>query len=114
MDERVLLRVIFVASLLLAGCAVSQTRSADANYVTSYYDRNHDGIVDVEYHHHRYATDSDWALIDTHFLGHFDTKALLLVYRRDMAVLPIPLPQNVSITTGQPPLSISSDQPELG
>ncbi len=103
---------IFIAALfLLAGCANSPGPSPDSNYVITYYDRNQDGIVDVEFHHHRYATDSDWALIDTQFRGHFDLKSILGYARTDTSGLPIAVPRNVAITPGQPPLSIPSDRP---
>ncbi len=40
-------------------------------YRITYYDRNHDGEVDLEIHQAD-ATDSDWGLTDTDFKGYYD------------------------------------------
>jgi hypothetical protein len=55
---------ILVAALLVDGC----TRQN----VVSYYDRNHDGVVDFELHDDPGYAHAQWGLIDTDFDGRYD------------------------------------------
>lgn len=84
----------------------------DPRYVTIYYDRNQDGIVDVEYHRLPGGADTNWALVDTKFHGHFDLKIELGVARKETRVS-FSVPRNVPIRPGKPPLWIPSDHPTL-
>ena len=95
---------MFFAVALLASCAPTSPLP-EQHWVTRYYDRNHDGIVDFEIHtlgrgHH----DAAWALSDTKFSGRYDQRVhwgiVLEKTRVDIAV-----PKNVPITPGRPPAS---------
>jgi hypothetical protein len=41
-------------------------------YVVTYYDRNHDGIVDLEFHHAPGWGDADWGFIDSDYDAEYD------------------------------------------
>jgi hypothetical protein len=69
-------------------------------YVITYYDRNHDGEVDLEIHQAD-ATDSDWGLIDTDFKGSYDSLWVNGVQGRSYPVH-VPIPGGVSITKEVP------------
>ena len=69
-------------------------------YVITYYDRNHDGEVDLEIHQAD-ATDSDWGLIDTDFKGSYDSLWVNGVQGRSYPVQ-VPIPGGVSITKEVP------------
>jgi hypothetical protein len=105
--HRVLLAV-FVAHL--AGCVAGETGPNNRVYVVTYYDRNHDGIVDLELHHLPGGADTDWALIDTRFSGHYDKEILMGIATQIRPVFFTPVPRNVPITSGRPPVWIP---PEL-
>jgi len=89
---------------LLAACASHDTPPAE-RWVVTYYDRNHDGIVDFELHTLGSGhADADWALSDTKFRGRYDLRihwGYVLEKRR----VDIPVPKGVNITPGQPPVS---------
>jgi hypothetical protein len=74
--------------------------SEGPRYVVTYYDRNHDGEVDLEIHRAD-ATDSDWGLIDTGFKGSYDTLWVNGVQGRSYPVQ-VPIPDGVSITKEVP------------
>jgi hypothetical protein len=92
--------------LLLASCASSDqstSRDIEKRYVTTYYDRNHDGRVDFELHDIPGAADAAWALSDTKFRGRYDLRLKFgYVFERERVDLPVP--KNVQITPGQPPV----------
>ena len=84
------LAVLSFVTLLLAACASSEDqaerrrveaedqaerRRAEAQYVVKYYDRNHDGVVDLEFHDIPGAMDAAWALVDTKFRGRYDSES---------------------------------------
>jgi hypothetical protein len=74
------------------------------NYVITYYDRNHDGVVDFELHHLPGGADADWALSDTKFRGRYDLRiawSFTLVREK----VDMPVPKDVKITPGGPPVS---------
>jgi hypothetical protein len=98
---------LFLLSLLAAGC-VSQDEAMrqqlEKQYAVKYYDRNHDGIVDLEFHDIPGAMDAAWALIDTKFKGRYDLRdqwSVALTQER----VDIPVPRNVHITPGKPPVN---------
>jgi len=56
--------LILVAALALGACSRQS--------VVTYYDRNHDGVVDFELHDDPGYAHARWGLIDTHFDGRYD------------------------------------------
>jgi hypothetical protein len=100
--------VVFSCALaLLGGCAGPSAKIPleESHWVTTYYDRNHDGVVDFELHTLGTGhVDADWALSDTNFRGRYDLRihwGFVLEKKR----VDIPVPKNVKITPGQPPVS---------
>ena len=70
------------------------------SYVVTYYDRNHDGEVDLEIHKAN-ATDSDWGLTDVHFTGAYDSLWVNGVQGRSYPV-DVPIPGGVPIAKEVP------------
>ena len=66
----------------------------------TFYDRNGDGVVDFELHHHLRSDDTDYAFCDTQFRGRYDLK---INYNPFNSPEPIdrPVPTGVKITAGQ-------------
>jgi hypothetical protein len=90
---------------LLASCAPSSNVLPQEHWVTTYYDRNHDGIVDFELHTlGRGRADADWALSDTKFRGRYDVR-IHWGYVLEKKRVDLPAPKNVSINPGQPDVS---------
>ena len=90
-----------LASLFLS-CA-SHDVLPPGYWTVTYYDRNHDGIVDYELHTlGRGMADADWALIDTHFTGRYDLR-IHWGYVLEKKKVDIPVAKNVQITPGKPP-----------
>jgi hypothetical protein len=101
------MRLLFpfaVSVALLSGCAVPDT--PERSYVTTYYDRNDDGIVDFELHDIPGAADAAWALSDTNFDGRNDVR-LKFGYAFERFPADSPVPTNVPITKGKPPVFTS-------
>ena len=74
------------------------------DYVITYYDRNHDGVVDFELHHLPGGADADWALSDTKFRGRYNLRiawSFTLVREK----VDMPVPKDVEITRGKPAVS---------
>ena len=92
-------------SVLLYGCASHSSERAlaevDKRYVLTYYDRNHDGRVDLEFHHLPDGADADWAYCDTKFRGRYDLK-IKWSYTIVMERVDLPIPTKVKITPGIP------------
>src|SRR5438128_2656121 len=82
---------------LLLGCASRGTALEQEHWVTTYYDRNHDGVVDFELHDIPGAADAAWALSDTKFRGHYDVR-LKFGYAFERERVNIPVPKDVKIT----------------
>ena len=65
---------------VLVGCTTQPKKATNADIVgtddgqVTYYDRNHDGHVDYEFHDYG-CCDRNWALIDTDFDGRYDLRA---------------------------------------
>lgn len=89
---------------VLAACASPTTQQSEVQWTTTYYDRNHDGVVDFELHIlGGGGADADWALSDTKFRGRYDLRmdwGFVFEKRR----VSLPVPKNVTITRGQPPV----------
>jgi hypothetical protein len=73
-------------------------------YVTTYYDRNHDGIVDFELHHIPGGAETDWALSDTQFNGRYNLR-IRWGYVMQKDPVDVPVPTGVKITPGSPPVT---------
>jgi hypothetical protein len=95
--------VLFVATL--TACAGSNTAQQIAELqkreVVTYYDRNHDGVVDFELHDFPGMADAAWALSDTKFRGSYGVR-LKFGYAFERERVDIPVPKNVKITQGKP------------
>jgi hypothetical protein len=92
--------VVAIAMIsVLVGCAASLGNVG----VVTYYDRNGDGVVDLEFHNLG-CCDRDWALVDSDFNGRYD-KRVQWGYALVKTPADLPVPKNVPITSGQPPLS---------
>jgi len=99
--------------LVLAGCVahsppkISPTPPSVAmpteSGTSSYYDRDQDGLVDLELHELG-CCDRDWALIDDDFSGRYDR---LVRWSYSLMERPVDLPvaTGVKVTAGQPSLS---------
>ena len=98
------LAVLSLITALFLGCA-SPKRALQENhyYVTTYYDRNHDGRVDFELHVLPGGADSSWALSDTKFRGRYDVR-INFGYAVTHERVNMPVPKNVPITPGNPPV----------
>jgi hypothetical protein len=97
---------VLLLAVLLASCASSDqstSREVEKRYVTTYYDRNRDGRVDLELHDIPGAADAAWALSDTKFRGRYDVR-LKFGYAFERERVDLPVPKNVKITPGQPPV----------
>ena len=79
-------------------------REIESHYVITYYDRNHDGVVDFELHRVPGGADTDWALSDTRFRGHYDLR-ISWGYALEKKPVNLPVATHVPITPGQPPVS---------
>ena len=105
----------FIGMMFLASCVTHGVPSSvpsspsllagvDEQGVTTYYDRNHDGKVDLELHQFG-CCDRDWALVDTHFTGRYDLK-VRWGYGLEKSHIDLPVPKNVHISSGDLPVSI--------
>jgi len=92
----------FGIAMLVAGCASHDT-SPPEHWTVTYYDRNHDGIVDYEVHTlGRGMADADWALVDTKFRGRYDLR-VHWGYVLEKKKVDIPVAKDVKIMPGRPP-----------
>ena len=91
---------------LLMSCTATAPKSAleEGHWVTTYYDRNHDGIVDFELHELAGTADTAWALSDTKFRGRYDVR-IHWGYGLEKKQVDMPVPKGVKITPGQPHVS---------
>jgi hypothetical protein len=102
--------VIAAALVLLAACSAGNhdiVRVTDPSSTASkviYYDRNSDGVADLELHQPPHCDDCDWALVDTDFNGRYDKRV-----RWSFGILKepidVPVTDNVPLAGGEPPLS---------
>jgi hypothetical protein len=98
------MRIVSLAFItLLIGCAAPHSPIEQDRYVTTYYDRNHDGVVDFELHDIPGAADAAWALTDTKFRGRYDVR-LKFGYAFEREHVNLPVPEHVKITSGKPPV----------
>ena len=95
--------LVAAAAIVLTGCA-QETFVRDSG-VTTYYDRNHDGRVDFEFHDLG-GGDMDWALADRDNDGFYDIRLrygyVLGIDRVHMSVA-----KDVKITKGRLPVLIT-------
>jgi len=78
---------------------------AEEQGAATYYDRNHDGAVDLELHQFG-CCDRDWALVDTHFNGRYDLK-IHWGYGLTKSKVDLAVPKSAHITSGDPPVSVA-------
>ena len=79
-----------MASVSFCGCAMEGGNLERRDHVY-YYDRNGDGIVDLEKHHYGGVADADWQLRDDDYDGRYEKKIQLGVGVIESAVdLPVP------------------------
>jgi hypothetical protein len=98
------LAVLSLVIVLFSGCAHHKSALKENHYyVTTYYDRNHDRLVDFELHVLPGSTDSSWALSDTKFKGRYDVR-INFGYEVTREKVNIPVPRKVPITPGNPPV----------
>ena len=87
---------------MLSGCA-PLVQPPLSPFVTTFYDRNRDGVVDFELHDQPQMADDAWALCDLDFDALYDVKI-----RYSASVLrertSSPVPRTVRITPGKPPV----------
>ena len=93
---------VFGLTALFGGCAsLEQAAPVPTSNVTTYYDRNHDGVVDFELHN-ALVPDGAWSLCDTKFRGRYDLK-ITNGFTVTKERVDLPVPQHVKITPGRPP-----------
>jgi hypothetical protein len=102
------MRFTILASLaiLLASCAVPGNPPENLS-VTTYYDRNKDGVADYELHQIPGTTYWTWAFIDSKFTGRYDVRMKLFSPFNSEHV-DLPVPRNVKVIPGMPPYLTSS------
>ena len=89
-----------ISFIALAGCASHKSRPM--NWIVTYYDRNHDGIVDYEFHYLPDWLHLDYALCDTKFRGRYDLR-INWTYEIQTERTDLPVPKGVKITHGKLP-----------
>jgi hypothetical protein len=83
------------------GCATHRdTFDLESRDRVSYYDRNGDGIVDLEKHHYPGVSDADWELRDENYDGRYDKK-ILFGFTITEQVVDLPVPAHVPIQPNQ-------------
>lgn len=87
----------------MAGCAHETV--INERGVTTYYDRNHDGRVDFEFHDLG-GGEMDWALADRNYDGVYDIR-LRYGYGLGIDRVHLTLPQGVRITKRRLPVLIT-------
>jgi hypothetical protein len=95
--------LVAAAAIALTGCA-QDTFVRDAGVIT-YYDRNHDGGVDFEFHDLG-GGDMDWALADRDYDGSYDIR-LRYGYVLGIDRVHMPVAKDVKITKGRLPVLIT-------
>jgi hypothetical protein len=58
--------------LFLSSACERDRRSHCPRYEVTYYDRNHDGIVDLEWHRAPGWADADWGFVDSDYNAEYD------------------------------------------
>lgn len=103
------MRFVMAHALLLAlvACTHSGRESGpaparpDGIPSVTYYDRNLDGIADVELHQPPHCDDCDWALVDIDFDGRYERHVIWSfgILKKDVDQ---PVPKNVGLVLGLP------------
>src|SRR5437867_4406734 len=67
------------ASFIVTGACLFLSSACDRargphlpRYEVTYYDRNHDGIADLEFHHAPGWADADWGFVDSDYKAEYD------------------------------------------
>jgi hypothetical protein len=97
------LAIVALLAALLTSCVAPTSALESDRYVVTYYDLNHDSIVDFEVHRLPGTADSTWALSDTKFRGRYNVR-LKFGYTFERESVSISVPKHVKITPGKPPV----------
>jgi hypothetical protein len=98
-------RVITLCIIMgIAGCKTIRPPELPQGKVT-YYDRNHDGRVDFEFH--EVGFDVDWALADRDYDGYYDLYIFYGVVGAEIYKIHKPVAAGVKITKGRVPVLIT-------
>jgi hypothetical protein len=95
--------MIGLLAAFAVSCAAPESAVQRDRHVVTYYDRNHDGVVDFELHDIPGAADAAWALSDTKFAGRYDVR-LKFGYAFERESVSIAVPKAAKITPGKPPV----------
>jgi hypothetical protein len=96
-----------ILMLIVSACSTGSGDKArtsevpEAIFTVTYYDRNLDGVADLELHEPAYCDDCDWALVDTNFDGRYD-KRVRWSFGIVKEVVDLPVPNNVDLVLGIP------------
>lgn len=98
---------LFVATMLVVTSVLSDKSFADADplekmAVVTYYDRNGDGRVDLEFHEHPGVADADWQLRDEDYNGRYEIRVLFGVGGVRGTAVDLEVPTKVRISKGKP------------
>jgi len=96
--------LVAAAAVVLGGCAQDTFIRNDPG-VATYYDRNHDGRVDFEFHDLG-GGDMDWALADRDYDDFYDIR-VRYGYGLGIDRVHIPVAKDVKITKGRLPVLIT-------
>lgn len=86
--------------MLLSGCVPLAADLPKIREQILYYDRNKDGKVDLETHHHSIIADADWELRDDDYNGRYEKK-IDFGFGMKTSVVDIPVPMDVKIEKKQ-------------
>jgi len=92
-------------AIALVGCATQTPLDLPPGEVT-YYDRNHDGRVDFEFHDTG-GGDMDWALADRDYDGYYDIYLWYGIAGAHIDKYHRAVPTGVNITPGRVPVLIT-------
>jgi len=89
------LTFLLLGSVFWSGCAAHKETVQGTGQVF-YYDRNGDGMVDLERHHFPGLADADWELRDDNYDGRYEKK-IVYGYAVVESSVDLPVPKNVHI-----------------
>ena len=102
------MRFIMALALLVPLAACAHRRDSErapevpeAIPAITYYDRNLDGVADLELHQPPYCDDCDWALVDIDFDGRYEKRVhwSFSIIKKDVDQA---VPNNVGLVPGLP------------
>src|SRR5690606_14241301 len=99
--------ILVLATLLVLTACAPSSDNVRASEVPGrlaavvYYDRNNDGVTDLELHQPGYCDDCDWALVDVDFNGRYD-KRVRWSFGLIKEAVDLPVPVGANPVVGQP------------